>query len=328
MLNKRVSTTIAMVVISMISVTILSLTLVRVIKPEEIWEIQIPSNYAKDYTEDIEGYMLLEEQQATDWETFEASPDLIVTLGTGSFNTQFSVHSNIPNVINRTYSDVQLITMNDNLAWQVISNGIFDSYPSTSYNQNAAALSTLKQTNTETITVDVWYWANPNDQNDFAKVTRQKTFAVNSALADLFTHVFSDIYNDPSQPVFNLADKGMGTWVLRGKNHNGNAGISAHALGAAIDINPSTGSLYVNGAWYGNGYGQRIMSAEMWNQLPESHTKYHIIYDGCPIAEIFKAYGFVWGGDWNSTKDPMHFSFLGDGSNAREKGIKNYNERN
>ena len=160
-----------------------------------------------------------------------------------------------------------------------------------------------------------------------SKKTITKTFAVNSKIASVFEHIFEDIYKHPSQPVINIGDKGMGTWVLRGKNHKDSNTMSSHSLGVAIDINPSTGSFYVNGKWYGNAYGQNKMPSSMWSQLPEVQKKYHVLYDGCPIVEIFKSYGFYWGGDWTSGTDAMHLSYIGDGSSARATGIKNFNER-
>ena len=146
-------------------------------------------------------------------------------------------------------------------------------------------------------------------------------------IRNTFVHIFEDIYDDPSKPIINIADKGMGTWVLRGKNHNSANEMSAHALGCAIDINPSTGSVNINGKWYGNGYNQAVLSKEIWTQLPETHSKYHILYDGCPIVEVFKSYGFYWGGDWTSPKDCMHLSYIGDGSDARLIGVSNYEQR-
>ena len=149
-------------------------------------------------------------------------------------------------------------------------------------------------------------------------------WVVNVKLKDILLHIFQDIYNDPSQPIINIADKGMGSWVVRGKLHSDARTISAHALGCCFDINPGTGTYNINGKLYGNGYANAAMPKSVWYSIPQSHKKYNVIYKDSPIVKIFKSYGFVWGGDWKSGTDPMHFSFIGDGSNAREVGQANY----
>lgn len=225
-------------------------------------------------------------------------------------------------------SNRDLILLSDDNAWSVITNGLFTSYPSGSYTDNESKLKKLYNENMVMITVPVWYWENPKDNTNMNKVSVNKDFAVNASVADLFIDIFNDIYQDPAKPVINIGDSGMGTWVLRGKNHNNNSSLSGHSLGTTIDINPSTGSFKVNGIWYGNGYGHKAMPKSVWEQLPECHDKYHVLYIDCPIVQIFKSYGFVWGGDWTSGTDCMHFSFLGDGKNAREKGQANYYKYN
>lgn len=279
-----------------------------------------PKHWDKAYVENADDY-----EEVFNGEVVE---DFYTQQSFDAINTSTSLRiSYSPKSTSRTLSDEQIAQLSEGEAWEYISNGIWTSYQTSSFAQNKSKLVELQRSNTETITVNVWYWANPGDATDLSKTTKTKTFAVNSKLADVFTHIFEDIYNDPSQPVINIADKGMGTWVLRGKNHNSSNTMSAHSLGCAIDINPSTGSFKLNGKWYGNGYKHSKMSFSTWQQLPECHTKYHVLYDGCPIVEIFKSYGFYWGGDWNTTPDCMHLAYIGDGSTARAKGIENYNSR-
>lgn len=281
---------------------------------------EYPSHWDDNYVEIAEDYNSIFEGAVV--EDFYTQQDFDAVNDSANLRVSYTSSSSA-----RTLSDREIAQLDENEAWAYISNGTWDSYPTTSYAQNQSKLVGLRNSNTETITVKVWYWANPNDAGDLSKITVTKTFAVNSKLADVFTHIFEDIYNDQSQPVINIADKGMGTWVLRGKNHNSLNTMSSHALGCAIDINPSTGSFKLNGKWYGNGYNHARMSYSTWQQLPECHTKYHVLYDGCPIVEIFKSYGFYWGGDWSQTPDCMHLAYIGDGSKARATGIANYNSR-
>lgn len=287
-------------------------------------EVIIPDNWIESYSESAEDYAIVE--LTTDWSS--TIPDTTEFYTTVNIPVEsFSTYASVPKITLKyqTQEDTQLALLSDTDAWMLLSNGIFNSYPKQSYSAVKDKLTQIQQENTVTITVPCWYWANPNDDTDFSKITVEKTFAVNSALEDIFLHVFNDIYALDSKPIINIADKGMGTWVLRGKNHNNSSTMSAHSIGSAIDINPSTGSFYVNGKWYGNAYGQAAMPTYIWEQLPECHKKYHVLYTDSDIVRVFKAYGFIWGGDWSSGTDSMHFSYIGDGSNARVKGAINYN---
>ena len=273
---------------------------------------------------DAEGNETTERPEADEYASLELPEVTYVSEAANELHTA-QTHSTSVVTSSFTPSDIQLATATDDEAWQMISQGAFTSYPRGNYSQFLPTLQQLRSNYATTIHVPVWYWENPNDDTNFNKVTRQYTCTVNTAVADLFKHVFEDIYNNPAKPIINLGDSGMGTWVIRKKTSGST--LSAHALGVAIDINPSTGSFSVGGKVYGNGYRNATMSQVMWAQLPESHKKYHVLYDGSPIVETFKAYGFCWGGDWKSGTDCMHFSYLGDGVNARQVGRANYENR-
>ena len=301
----------------------------------------LPTNYSSDYVEIGDNYEDYEQFEQTDWEEFKADPEEEFTTveveqslvdaafvdTRSSFNDSYVAPSSNYRVDSITLSDEEIIMLPEADAWQLISNGIYTDYPSGNFLENKQRLIRIRAANSEIIKVKCWYWKYPDDSSNFEKVTKERTFTVNSAIAGLFKHAFEDIYNDPSQPVLNLADGGMGTWVIRGKNHNSYARMSTHSLGCCIDINPSTGSFCINGKWFGNGFGQNKMTKELWEKLPECHKKYHVLYEGSPIVEIFKSYGFVWGGDWSSAKDPMHISWIGEGKGTRKQGQANYKSR-
>lgn len=289
---------------------------------------EVPDHWVNTgYVEDYKAY---EDSFAFDtiqWSTVEPeSQEQFITVDMEAEIPEAVFRFSADNLSALTDEDSYIANLNEDAAWNYISNGLFTTYPTSSFNANKDKLVQLQAANTEIITVNVWTW-NSKNKDDLTKKSSTLTVAVNSKLANTFKHIFQDIYNHPDKPVVNLYDTAMGTWVLRGKNHNNNKTMSAHALGCAIDINPSTGSCYVNGTWYGNAYGQKAMPANVWYQLPETQDKYNVLYIGSPIVETFKAYGFYWGGDWTSGTDCMHLAYIGDGSSARSKGIKNYKER-
>lgn len=320
-------------IVALLGTTIIMIVIVHSTQKSNSDQIvisELPNgDYDTTYVEDATSYEKYLELENTDWESVEDPLEEFTTvtvdsaLTTSSFVESYTSFTEQHNS-NVSMSDKEKIMLSEDAAWELISDGLYTSYPTGNFMDNRDTLLTIQQRNTSTIKVKCWYWEDPTDDSNFSKVTVLKVFAVNKGIASLFKHAFEDIYNDPSQPIINIGDYGMGTWVIRGKNHNNSARMSTHSLGCCIDINPSTASFCVNGKWYGNAYGQRAMSEEIWEQLPECHKKYHVLYNGSPIVEIFKSYGFVWGGDWASGTDPMHLSWIGEGPNTREKGQANY----
>ena len=78
--------------------------------------------------------------------------------------------------------------------------------------------------------------------------------------------------------------------------------LSNHALGLAIDINP----LY--NPWVKEKEGKISVSPEEGRPYADrSKPLPHKIDENDPCYQLFKAYGFTWGGSWNSPKDYQHF---------------------
>ena len=82
----------------------------------------------------------------------------------------------------------------------------------------------------------------------------------------------------------------------------GGSGLSNHALGRAIDINPQQNP-YVT---YKNGVAQ--WSHDNADDYIDRDTGLpHVITHDDLCYQLFKAHGFDWGGDWKTMKDYQHF---------------------
>lgn len=86
---------------------------------------------------------------------------------------------------------------------------------------------------------------------------------------------------------------------------DGTTTLSKHALGCAIDINPFYNPYIV---FNKNGSGETYISppgseiyADRSKDFPYKIDENDLCY------KLFKAHGFTWGGDWNSSKDYQHF---------------------
>lgn len=225
-----------------------------------------------------------------------------------------------------TQEDVDLINLSEKDAWELLTGGIYSSQPNNSFSVEKNKLETIKEKQSTYIEVDVWYWADPSDQSNMDKVTVKKKFQVNKNIASLFEHAFADAYNDPEQPVYNIADTGGGGWSCRGKSNVDSRKPSSHSYGCCVDINPAT-SISVDGHTYGNGQPQNPIPQDVWEQLPENHKKYHLMRKQCAWVRHFEHYGFVWGGEFSPTyRDPMHLSWIGEYPDTRSVGQKNYSD--
>ncbi|MCF0159504.1 MAG: M15 family metallopeptidase [Bacteroidaceae bacterium] len=92
--------------------------------------------------------------------------------------------------------------------------------------------------------------------------------------------------------------------VISGTNR-----LSNHALGRAVDINPLYNPYFkvvTNAA--GDSIGYRSLEPE--NATPYVNRSADFPYKlvaGDWVVRLFKEKGFIWGGDWTTTKDYQHF---------------------
>ena len=79
---------------------------------------------------------------------------------------------------------------------------------------------------------------------------------------------------------------------------SGGLSYSQHCYGLAVDINPTENGQFKNGRATGN-----------WFYDPGGNE--YSIQANSILVTTFKSMGWGWGGEWNSSKDYMHFSFMG-----------------
>lgn len=133
------------------------------------------------------------------------------------------------------------------------------------------------------ISVPVWDFA---DSSQTTKITKYVSLFVNANMADTIQAIFEEIYNGSEQ--FPIKEVGCYRWEPG----------SEHMPGLAIDINS-----YEN---YECTLDGTATAGAYWKP---GEDPYSIPADG-DVVNAFRKYGFGWGGNWNSKKDYMHFSYF------------------
>ncbi len=179
-----------------------------------------------------------------------------------------------------------------------------------------ARLQAAQAANEVSITFPVRQWEDPSDPTNMNTVERTMTIRINKVIAPLVEAAMTKAYEANDGTVISSWD---GSYDVRSMRTNSSA-TSAHAFGAAIDFNSTSTS-----GRYSNALGKSThVDKAAHDSMAENHAKYEVFYDGGAYVEAFKHYGFYWGGDFSSSKDGMHFGFVGDhGNKARQKGQEN-----
>lgn len=86
---------------------------------------------------------------------------------------------------------------------------------------------------------------------------------------------------------------------------DGTTSLSKHALGCAIDINPFYNPYVV---YNKNGSGETYISPKGSERYADRSQNFPYKIDENDLCyKLFTEHGFIWGGNWNSSKDYQHF---------------------
>ncbi|MCL2083189.1 MAG: M15 family metallopeptidase [Oscillospiraceae bacterium] len=158
---------------------------------------------------------------------------------------------------------------------------VFKSTKNTWYSTRSSSWRNMKR-----ITVKVW-----SIDKKGRKYTRRVGVTVHKKLAKTVSKIFLEIYNGKEKfPMHTV-------WGYNWRTTS-TGGRSEHSIGTAIDINPRENYMIRNG---------KIVAGSFWRP---TKNRYSIKRNG-DVVRAFRKYGFVWGGDWVTAKDYMHFSYFG-----------------
>lgn len=170
--------------------------------------------------------------------------------------------------------------------------GLYDSYQDKCYRIFGETVSdprryyqSAQEAASHMVTVSVRVW-DFTDSTRTSKTTKTLWLQVHENIAETVRAIFEEIYNGPEQ--FPIYAVGGYRWEPG----------SEHMPGLAIDINPNENYECTNDGVATTG--------SYWKPGEDA---YSIPADG-DVVRAFRKYGFGWGGNWNSKKDYMHFSFF------------------
>ena len=140
----------------------------------------------------------------------------------------------------------------------------------------------------KTISIPVWKL----DTIRNTKYPSKMYLSINGVLECEIMKIFTEIYNHSEKfPI-----KSVYGYVWR--EIVGGESRSHHSYGTAIDINPNENYMIKNGT---------IIAGSLYQP---GVNQYSMSSNGSVIT-TFKKHNWLWGGDWYSSKDYMHLTYLG-----------------
>ncbi len=149
---------------------------------------------------------------------------------------------------------------------------------------------------------------------DFNGELTEGELICNKAIAPDLVEIFYELYRNEYQlEKVRLIDEYDGDDTSSMEDNNtscfnyrkveGSSSLSKHALGRAIDINP----LYNPYVTY-NADGSEHISPENAQDFADRSKSFPYKIDEDDLCyKLFTEHGFIWGGNWNSSKDYQHF---------------------
>lgn len=138
------------------------------------------------------------------------------------------------------------------------------------------------------VTIEVPIWV----LNGSAKSSSTKKLTVHEKVSAVVEMIFTEIYDSSERPPI----KSSTTCAFVNRYVERNDLYSAHNYGIAIDINWDVNPMLDNGKT---------------SNVYQPGVDPFCIAPNSSMVTIFKKYNWVWGGEWKSKKDYMHFSYNG-----------------
>lgn len=149
---------------------------------------------------------------------------------------------------------------------------------------------------------------------NFDGISVEGELICNESIADDFLDIFYELYRNEYQiEKILLIDEYNGDDTASMEDNNtscfnyrvvdGSTNLSKHAYGLAIDVNP-----FYNPYITYNGDGTQKVSPIAAEAYANRNASFPYKIDESDLCyKLFKQHGFIWGGNWNSSKDYQHF---------------------
>ena len=152
---------------------------------------------------------------------------------------------------------------------------------------------------------------------DFKGQTREGEMIVHKAVASEVVNIFNELYSI-NYPIYKMklvsaykandwqSIEAGNTSAFNCRNATGSKKWSKHSYGKAIDINPIENPYISRKGHISHKASLKYRKREHRLDIHPDNRALLLKHD--KATQIFKKYGWKWGGDWSGVKDYQHFS--------------------